>query len=275
MYKISEFAKLCGVKKGTLLYYDEIGILKPAVVKENGYRYYSLEQHQRYTLIATFIEAGASLKEIQDIITANDLDKTVDTIHNKIEILNDQQKKISRMKYALIDTVKNIEIYKSAKKTFPIVNFEDCDEEYMIAYETNAEGRTSEDEMLQRIRELLDYCYTKRIPTSLHVGEMILRENAINGVFQESCYFSKTPKRINDKHLLIKPAGTYAITFHRGDYNNIVDTYSYIVNYLKRHEYEICGNIYEEDVVDYILINDPEKYISKISVPVTTKQSDK
>ncbi|MEA4988772.1 MAG: MerR family DNA-binding transcriptional regulator, partial [Anaerovorax sp.] len=39
-----EFASLCGVKKDTILYYDEIGILKPDYFAENGYRYYSPNQ---------------------------------------------------------------------------------------------------------------------------------------------------------------------------------------------------------------------------------------
>ena len=33
-----EFAKLCGVKKQTLFHYDQIGILKPELSGENGYR---------------------------------------------------------------------------------------------------------------------------------------------------------------------------------------------------------------------------------------------
>lgn len=271
MYRISEFAKLCGVKKGTLLYYDEIGILKPAVVKENGYRYYSVEQHQRYTLIATFIEAGASLKEIKEIIDTKNLDQTVKILHEKIEILNDRLKQIYRMKYALINTIKNIEINKCAKKALPIVSFQECEEEYLIACAINTDDIPTENETLICIRTLLDYCYTKRIPTSLHVGEIVLKENIINGTFKESYYFSKTPKKIDDEHLIIKPAGTYATTFHHGDYENVRDTYLYLTNYLKMQGYEICGSIFEEDIVDFILENDPNNYASKIMVPVTKR----
>lgn len=40
LFTIGQFAKLHEINKKTLMWYDEIGILKPAVIKENGYRYY-------------------------------------------------------------------------------------------------------------------------------------------------------------------------------------------------------------------------------------------
>ena len=42
--KTGEFASLCGVTKDTLFHYDDIGLLKPARVGENGYRLYGLYQ---------------------------------------------------------------------------------------------------------------------------------------------------------------------------------------------------------------------------------------
>lgn len=39
-FSTGEFAKLAGVSKHTLFYYDEIGLLSPEIKnKENGYRY--------------------------------------------------------------------------------------------------------------------------------------------------------------------------------------------------------------------------------------------
>ena len=39
---IGQFAALHGVNKKTLMWYDEIGLFKPAAVNpENGYRYYT------------------------------------------------------------------------------------------------------------------------------------------------------------------------------------------------------------------------------------------
>ena len=38
---IGQFAALHEINKKTLMWYDETGLFRPAVVKENGYRYYT------------------------------------------------------------------------------------------------------------------------------------------------------------------------------------------------------------------------------------------
>jgi DNA-binding transcriptional MerR regulator len=47
---ISQFAKFCGTTRQTLQYYDKIGLLRPALTGEQGYRYY--KQHTRATISA-------------------------------------------------------------------------------------------------------------------------------------------------------------------------------------------------------------------------------
>ncbi|MEX1381388.1 MerR family DNA-binding transcriptional regulator [Lactobacillus delbrueckii subsp. bulgaricus] len=44
LIKTGDFAKMCAVTKKALYVYEAKGLLKPAVVKDNGYRYYRLEQ---------------------------------------------------------------------------------------------------------------------------------------------------------------------------------------------------------------------------------------
>ena len=45
LYTTGQFAELCGVKKQTLFHYDDIGLLVPALVEDNGYRRYSYSQY--------------------------------------------------------------------------------------------------------------------------------------------------------------------------------------------------------------------------------------
>lgn len=44
LYTTGQFAKLNGVNKRTLHYYDEIGLFSPEFKGENGYRYYTCFQ---------------------------------------------------------------------------------------------------------------------------------------------------------------------------------------------------------------------------------------
>lgn len=73
VYKIKDFATLCGCSIYTLRYYDEIGLLKPKIVShDSGYRYYTEEQIFQYIEIKEFQEIGFSIQEIKDIQGLND-----------------------------------------------------------------------------------------------------------------------------------------------------------------------------------------------------------
>ena len=43
MFTVRQLSKLAGITPRTLRYYDQIGLLKPSQVGENGYRYYGEE----------------------------------------------------------------------------------------------------------------------------------------------------------------------------------------------------------------------------------------
>src|SRR5581483_802114 len=65
MLRIGEFARLSQVPAKTLLYYDEIGLLKPAYCDpETGYRYYAANQMEQLQRILALKDMGLSLEQI-------------------------------------------------------------------------------------------------------------------------------------------------------------------------------------------------------------------
>lgn len=65
MYAISEMASLFNVSRQTLIYYDKIGLFKPAVVNEKGYRFYSPTQIPgSCALICMLRDLGLELDEM-------------------------------------------------------------------------------------------------------------------------------------------------------------------------------------------------------------------
>lgn len=79
-----QFAKLCNLSKDTILYYDKIGLLKPDVITDNGYRYYNPEKYLDIVMIRMLSEIGISLKEIGDYMKNMDMArfKELLNIHN-------------------------------------------------------------------------------------------------------------------------------------------------------------------------------------------------
>ena len=64
LFTIGQFSAIHGVTKKTLMWYDEIGLLKPAVIGENGYRYYTYLQSPTLEIILMLRELNVSIPEI-------------------------------------------------------------------------------------------------------------------------------------------------------------------------------------------------------------------
>ena len=66
LFKIGEVIKIMGVTRKTLLVYEEIGLLTPAVKDaESGYRYYSADNMTQILAIRSLQSLGLTLKEVQ------------------------------------------------------------------------------------------------------------------------------------------------------------------------------------------------------------------
>lgn len=64
----AQFAKLHGVNKRTLHYYDTIGLFSPGTKGENGYRYYDSSQSLEFEYIRMFKDLNMSIEEIKTYI---------------------------------------------------------------------------------------------------------------------------------------------------------------------------------------------------------------
>jgi DNA-binding transcriptional MerR regulator len=73
-YTVKQISELAGVSVRALHYYDEIGLLEPSWVGENGYRYYEDEALFRLQQILFFRELDLSLDEIKTILDEPEFD---------------------------------------------------------------------------------------------------------------------------------------------------------------------------------------------------------
>ncbi|WP_342558723.1 MerR family transcriptional regulator [Metasolibacillus sp. FSL K6-0083] len=68
--KINKLAKMSGVSTRTLRYYDEIGLLSPAMKNEAGYRIYSQKEIDLLQQILFYRALDMKLEQIKDIVHA-------------------------------------------------------------------------------------------------------------------------------------------------------------------------------------------------------------
>ena len=74
-HTVKQVARLSGVSVRTLHHYDDIGLLKPASVGLNGYRYYGREELLRLQQILFHRELGLALDDIRRLLDAPGFDR--------------------------------------------------------------------------------------------------------------------------------------------------------------------------------------------------------
>src|SRR5580692_9875425 len=74
-YTVKKLAEISGVSVRTLHFYDETGLLKPAYLGANGYRYYEEPQLLTLQQILFYRELGFELKQIKNILVRADFER--------------------------------------------------------------------------------------------------------------------------------------------------------------------------------------------------------
>ena len=96
MMTVKEVSELTGVSVRTLQYYDRIGLLHPDARSEAGYRLYDDTALETLQQILLFRELEFPLRQIQDIITSPDYDKSK-ALAQQITLLTLQKERLDRL----------------------------------------------------------------------------------------------------------------------------------------------------------------------------------
>lgn len=74
MWTVSKLARHCGLSRGTLLYYESIGLLKPPARSTGNYRSYGERDLRRLQQICAYRHAGLTLDDIRAILDCRESD---------------------------------------------------------------------------------------------------------------------------------------------------------------------------------------------------------
>ena len=134
MYTIKQLSKLAGITRRALHYYDEIGLLEPDRVGENGYRYYDEACLVRLQQILLYREIGMPLEQIKQIMARPGFDVLSALESHKVEL----HKRIAHLE-TLVTTVDHTIAHLKGIKTMSKKQlFEGFSDEQQAAYEKEA-----------------------------------------------------------------------------------------------------------------------------------------
>lgn len=111
-YTVKQVAEMSGVSVRTLHFYDETGLLKPAFVGANGYRFYEEPQLLTLQQILFYRELGFELKQIGEILGSAEFELIAALESHRIML----QKNVARSRLLLETIDKTIQRLKGIKE---------------------------------------------------------------------------------------------------------------------------------------------------------------
>ncbi|WP_238651524.1 MerR family transcriptional regulator [Paenibacillus piscarius] len=114
MIRIGELAKTAKISKRTLYHYEQIGLLQPAHIAENGYRYYDSQAILRLQKILLLKSIGYTLEQIKELLQcthpAHENDDWITSLNEQIELIEQKKEELSRKQYYLRSTIHAIRL---------------------------------------------------------------------------------------------------------------------------------------------------------------------
>lgn len=105
MIRTGALARKANVSKRTLQYYEQIGLLKPTVISENGYRHYDDRAVFRLQKILLLKSIGYTLQQIKQLLRshedADEHEEWLNSLKQQIELMERQKEELSRKQYYL------------------------------------------------------------------------------------------------------------------------------------------------------------------------------
>lgn len=257
---ISEFAKLSGITRPNLIFYDKDGILCPADRDENnGYRKYHYSQLSSAYLIQVYRQVGLSLPQIRELFEKQSVEEERHKMTSQIEKIDQQISFLEQQKF-------NMQVYERALQKYGNRENEDrfAVEEMPTEYMEMSPDLSGEKKRVRTMSEFLMTARANGMEIDCHIGRMFTKKSFPGKDFRlpEFVYFQKYrgPHR--------KTKGLYLVYTTYTDGSDINDIYSHIFKYLTSQQYSVNGNIYEDYPLSGLVASVPAKTLIRIMVPV-------
>lgn len=270
-FTIGQFAAMHQVTKKTLMWYDEMGLLKPAMIGENGYRYYTYAQSSVLETILMLRELNGSLPEIKEFLSHRSAERMEQLLREKMSQVDRQIAQLKAIRQTLISRhqdlmtllqmdLSEICIVEKKKKSYlavvPLTN-------------GTTEPEVTEDDIAAVMEESRKH-HVHRLHDAVY-GSMISVEALSQGRFdQYDALYIEVPSPASKRGLHVQPAGLYLRAFCKGSWDQLPRKYEELLAYANQQGLSLYGHSYETGINETV-INHFEEYLTQIEIPIKTE----
>lgn len=263
---ISDFAKLSGVSRQTLIYYDRIGLFSPSFIAENKYRMYAHNQIDIICTITILKDLGVPLKKIKQIIKNKSPETSIKILNYQLNAIQEQIEKFTALKNMTQMRLEQIVKGHTLFEQLPLFNViqEDKDVPFYIGEQINCVQSLIEDDDIDVFFKGIE---KNKIPLIFAFGYIKTNENVMAGnneMVSRMCF------RLNDEKYAnaFMQSGKYIVAYAKGDYGKSGYIYNAILQYAAENGFTLTGDFYEEYLIDELAEVNPENYVFQVSVRI-------
>ena len=263
-YKIGEISKIYNIGRDSLMYYEELGILKPFRDK-NGYRMYSIEDIWKLNMIKEFRIIDFSMKNIKDYLDDRKVDSTInvltqglDIIDKKIEELNKHKKNIENRLVSINQSTQNIETEE--------VKVNHIKSRRALILNAHIKKDEDFDILIKKLQKEHEGKFD--IIGNSDLGAVFSKEALKSGIYNQFESVICFLKDDEENYDIVFEEGYYATLNYRGEYSKNRNCLDKINSFIENSNYEIIGSpieIYKIDIHETGLV---EEFITEIQVPM-------
>lgn len=268
-----QFAKLCQVKKQTLFHYDDIGLLKPAVIDEKGYRFYSYKQYETFALISSLKETGLSLTQIGEYLSNRGSKSHLETMREARDGLQAKIAYLQQVETAIaleIDRAEEAEqLYTSdilvmQLEELPLIRSVDLDALDSAELIGAVKGFSSTYEVACAV---LDTAALQRGEWD-HYRFMLAFEPLVNAQT-----LAELKRRGPETHTYLRPAGVYVVAYHKGAFEKAGETYRRLLDHCVAEGLTLGGYAYEEYLRNELTASSEDDLLTRICIQVSSEEN--
>lgn len=262
-----EFAKLCNVKKQTLFHYDQIGILKPEIIGENGYRYYSYVQLDTFNSISMLKALDMPLSDIKNHLDNRTAEDFLSLLKKQEKIVDEKISELQWLKKFISERINITEEGISAE--YGRIFLETRPREHYIITEYG--GGIDDNLIYEAVAEHFAYCHEHDMYSPYAMGGLIDIESGIMGeIYDYSHFYTRiTPDDFTESFSITTfPPRTYISCYSATPYEKVLPLIHRLIDYADRHNFKTGRHIFEDTMLDEMSAFGYDNYTIKLSLPI-------
>ena len=263
LFTIGQFAAIHGITKKTLMWYDEMGLVKPAAIGGNGYRYYSYQQSSALETILMLRELDVSIQEIKSFMEHRSAANMERLLREKKRALEDRLAHLKRMHKTLESRHRDMRTLLDLDLTeIQIVRKERA---YLAVVPLEGTAPTLTE--LERVIAVTKQHRLQRLHDAVY-GSMVLVDRLRRGDYEhDAALFVELSQPVSQKGLHVQPAGAYLRAFSKGPWDGLPRRYEEILAYADAHGLDLGEYSYETGINESV-IHSFDEYITQIEIPI-------